>query len=71
MDDCEDAQVADDTGMELATPEEAAALLHRVAAAMREIEKAKQERTTKPVRAARAQLAALHGVARLRKRIEG
>jgi hypothetical protein len=71
MDDLENAQGADNATIEVATPEEAAALLHRVAAAMREIEEAKHERTTEPVRAARAQLAALHGVARLRKRIEG
>ena len=49
---------------------EAAALLQRVAAAMREIEQATQERNSEEVRAARAQLAALHGVARLRKVLE-
>lgn len=48
----------------------AAALLQRVAAAMREIEQATQERNSEEVRAARAQLAALHGVARLRKVLE-
>jgi hypothetical protein len=50
---------------------EAAALLQRVAAAMREIEQATQERNSEAVRAARAQLAALHGVARLRKVLGG
>lgn len=45
-------------------------LLHRVAAAMVEIEQAKQERSTDAVRAARTQLAALHGVARLRRQAE-
>ena len=49
---------------------DAAALLQRVAAAMREIEQATQERNSEEVRAARAQLAALHGVARLRKVLE-
>ena len=46
------------------------ALLHRVAAAIGEIEQAKQERSTEAVRAARTQLAAFHGVARLRRQAE-
>jgi hypothetical protein len=48
----------------------AALLLQRVSGAMREIEQATRERNSEEVRAARAQLAALHGVARLRKRLE-
>jgi len=46
------------------------ALLDLVAGAMREIERAKQERSAEEVRAARTQLAALHGVARLRRENE-
>jgi hypothetical protein len=46
------------------------ALLSRVAAAMLEIDEAKRERSTENVRAARTQLAALHGVARLRRLAE-
>ena len=46
------------------------ALLNRVAAAMVEIERAKRERSTEEVRAARTHLAALHGVARLRRLAE-
>ena len=46
------------------------ALLDRVAAAIGEIEQAKQERSTDSVRAARTQLAAFHGVARLRRQAE-
>jgi len=45
-------------------------LLDRVAAAMREIEHAKTERSSADVRAARTQVAALHGVARLRRAAE-
>jgi hypothetical protein len=47
-----------------------AALLDRVAAAMIEIEQAKRERSTEEIRAARTHLAALHGVARLRRLAE-
>jgi hypothetical protein len=46
------------------------ALLSRVAAAMIEIDEAKRERSTDDVRAARTQVAALHGVARLRRLAE-
>ena len=46
------------------------ALWERVGAAMLEIERAKQERSTDEIRAARTQLAALHGVARLRRQTE-
>jgi hypothetical protein len=46
------------------------ALLNRVAAAIVEIEQAKQERSEAQVRAARTHLAALHGVARLRRYAE-
>ncbi len=46
------------------------ALLDRVAAAMIEIEQAKRERSTEAMRAARTHLAALHGVARLRRQTE-
>ena len=46
------------------------ALLNRVAAAMIEIDEAKRERSTDDVRAARTQVAALHGVARLRRLAE-
>jgi hypothetical protein len=46
------------------------ALLGCVAAAIGEIEQAKQERSTQQMRAARTHLAALHGVARLRRHIE-
>ena len=49
---------------------EAGALLDRVAAAMAEIEQAKKERSTEEIRAARTHLAALHGVARLRREAE-
>jgi hypothetical protein len=49
---------------------EACALLDRVAAAMAEIEQAKSERSTGEIRAARTHLAALHGVARLRREAE-
>jgi hypothetical protein len=45
-------------------------LLDRVAAAMAEIEQAKSERSNEKVRAARTQLAAFHGVARLRRAAE-
>jgi hypothetical protein len=45
-------------------------LLDRVAAAMSEIEYAKSERSNDKVRAARTQLAAFHGVARLRRATE-
>ncbi len=45
-------------------------LLDVVAGAMREIERAKQERSAEEVRAARTQLAALHSVARLRRQSE-
>ena len=57
------------TGSNLAQPN-IDALLLRVAAAMSEIEQAKQERSTGSVRAARTQLAAFHGVARLRRQAE-
>ena len=43
------------------------ALLDRIAGLMREIERAKQERSADEVRAARAHLAALHGAAQLRR----
>lgn len=43
------------------------ALLDRIAGVMLEIERVKQERSAHEVRAARTQLAALHGVARLRR----
>jgi hypothetical protein len=46
------------------------ALMNLVQAAMVEIEQAKRERSTDDVRAARTQLAALHGVARLRRQAE-
>lgn len=46
------------------------ALMDRVAAAIVEIEQAKMERSKEDVRAARTHLAALHGVARLRRRAE-
>jgi hypothetical protein len=46
------------------------ALMDRVAAAIGEIEQAKQERSTEAVRSARTQLAAFHGVARLRRQAE-
>ena len=46
------------------------ALLNGVAAAMFEIDEAKRERSTEDGRAARTQLAALHGVARLRRLAE-
>ena len=46
------------------------ALLDRVAAAMSEIERAKEERSSYEMRAARAHLAALHGVARLRRQAD-
>ncbi len=49
---------------------DALALLDRVAAAMLEIEQAKRERSTETMRAARTHLAALHGVARLRRQAE-
>ena len=49
---------------------DAGALLDRVAAAMAEIEQAKKERSTDVMRAARTHLAALHGVARLRREAE-
>ena len=48
----------------------AAALLDRVAAAINEIEQAKKERSADEMRTARTQLAALHGVARLRRQSE-
>ena len=48
----------------------AGALLDRVAAAMAEIEQAKRERSTDEMRAARVHLAALHGVACLRRESE-
>jgi len=47
---------------------EAAALLDRVAAAINE--QAKKERSAEEMRVARTQLAALHGVARLRRQSE-
>ena len=46
------------------------ALQERVAAAITEIEQAKRERSQDDVRAARIHLAALHGVARLRRQAE-
>jgi hypothetical protein len=47
-----------------------AALLDRVAAAVTAIEQAKRERSSDEMRAARTHLAALHGVARLRREAE-
>ena len=47
-----------------------AALLARVTAAVVAIEQAKQERSSEEMRAARTHLAALHGVARLRRQAE-
>jgi hypothetical protein len=74
MDELAHAQPVQDVAIDGAAAADAAAtaalLLQRVAAAMREIEQATQERNSEEVRAARAQLAALHGVARLRKRLE-
>ena len=55
---------------EVATESEIKALLDRVAAAMVAIEHAKRERSTEEMRAARMQIAALHGVARLRRQAE-
>jgi hypothetical protein len=52
---------------EASAEEEIQAMLERVAAAMVEIEEAKRERSAEGVRAARTHLAALHGVARLRR----
>jgi hypothetical protein len=49
---------------------DSAALLDRVAAAVTAIEQAKQERSSDEMRAARTHLAALHGVARLRRQAE-
>ena len=46
------------------------ALLTRVAAAVGEIEQAKRERSAEDARAARTHMAALHGVAQLRKQAE-
>lgn len=46
------------------------ALWEHVAAAMLEIERAKQERSAEQIRSARTHLAALHGVARLRRQAE-
>ena len=46
------------------------ALLNRVAAAVGEIEQAKRERSAEEARAARTHMAALHGVAQLRKQAE-
>ena len=68
MDGLANAQRVQDAALD--GGEAAAALLQRVAAAMREIEQATHERNSEEVRAARAQLAALHGVARLRKHME-
>ena len=53
-----------------ATDSDIRSLLDRVAAAMREIEEAKSERSSDKVRAARTQLAAFQGVARLRRATE-
>jgi hypothetical protein len=47
-----------------------AALLERVAAVIGEIEQAKRERSIDDMRAARTHLAALHGVAQLRRQAE-
>jgi hypothetical protein len=49
---------------------DAAALLDRVAGLITEIEQAKKERSADEMRAARNHLAALHGVARLRRQSE-
>ena len=46
------------------------ALAQRVAAAIGEIEQAKRERSADEARAARTHLAALHGVAQLRRQAE-
>ena len=46
------------------------ALLTRVAAAVGEIEQAKRARSAEDARAARTHMAALHGVAQLRKQAE-
>ena len=59
-----------DPGADSSISPEAGALLDRVAAAMSEIEEAKRERSTEEIRAARTHLAALHGVARLRREAE-
>jgi hypothetical protein len=56
--------------IEVSAESDTRALMDRVAAAMGEIEYAKQERSTEDVRAARTHLAALHGVARLRRQAE-
>ena len=46
------------------------ALLRRVAAAVGEIDEAKRERSAEEARAARTHMAALYGVAQLRKQAE-
>ena len=66
MDESEGSPAASNDPTELAIK----ALWERVAAAMLEIEEAKRERSSEEVRAARTQLAALHGVARLRRQSE-
>jgi hypothetical protein len=66
MNEGDEAGHAQGDGCEL----EIHALLDRVAAAMIEIAEAKRERSTEDVRSARTQLAALHGVARLRRLAE-
>ena len=46
------------------------ALMDCIAGVMLDIERVKQERSADEVRAARTQLAALHGVARLRRNVD-
>ncbi len=61
-------QAADAQGA--ATELDIRALQERVATAIAEIEQAKRERSQDDMRAARIHLAALHGVARLRRQAE-
>jgi hypothetical protein len=56
--------------IEVAAESDTRSLMDQVAAAMLEIEHVKRERSTEEVRAARTHLAALHGVARLRRQAE-
>jgi hypothetical protein len=65
----DESESSGDTRGEVCEPD-IHALLNRVAAAMIEIDEAKRERSTEDVRAARTHLAALHGVARLRRLAE-
>ena len=63
----------DDGGSSIAeggsAPGQGADALARIGEAMREIERAKQERAAEPIRAARVHLAAIHGAKKLRKRL--